>query len=427
MNNEFEYSSYISNGNQDVIVDALLASIKLENASAAIWSLPSCEGFNIIVDLSPPDEESGFDLTVNKDCGFIVNPFFGQRKNFSWIRPGVEFIFKEDAKVGYEIRWNDGLDENRKKQFSDAFEYCLSKRINQRHTQSLSCDQWSLDQRQEKKNFLHAVEEAIARIRQPTDILAKVVVARKRYVSLPTPIPWSLIFRALKHIYPRTLVSLTSTPRFGTWLGASPEILLSVNEKSIATTDSLAGTRKKNIRKKREYQGQDSIWRNKERYEQSLVTVFITQALAASGITVYEKTGPVTCNMGDLIHLREIFRFDLDCLENRIASLENLIYELHPTSAVCGLPKQPALEFISKKEKLNRTLYAGFLGPVNFHNALYLYVNIRCMQLLTDGALIYAGAGITADSDPLAEWEETEAKCSILSVIFSDKSLEESQ
>ena len=87
---------------------------------------------------------------------------------------------------------------------------------------------------------------------------------------------------------------------------------------------------------------------------------------------------------------------------------------LHPTSAVCGMPKLSALQFIEQNEHLNRGLYSGYLGPVNMGGISKLYVNLRCMQLFDQSAKLYAGAGITFDSIPEREWDETTLKCHTL-------------
>jgi hypothetical protein len=76
--------------------------------------------------------------------------------------------------------------------------------------------------------------------------------------------------------------------------------------------------------------------------------------------------------------------------------------------------KKSAMKFIGEEEKFDRNFYCGFLGPVNFDDELHLYVNIRCMQLLEDIAVVYTGAGITQDSDPVCEWEETNTKCQMM-------------
>ena len=87
---------------------------------------------------------------------------------------------------------------------------------------------------------------------------------------------------------------------------------------------------------------------------------------------------------------------------------------LHPTSAVCGMPQEPALDFLRKHEEYDRAFYSGYLGPVNIENETNIFVNLRCMQLLSQKAILYAGAGVTIDSDPEKEWQETEMKLQTL-------------
>jgi isochorismate synthase len=87
---------------------------------------------------------------------------------------------------------------------------------------------------------------------------------------------------------------------------------------------------------------------------------------------------------------------------------------LHPTSAVCGMPLESAREFLRANEGYDRQFYTGYLGPVNVKGESHLFVNLRCMQLFSKKAILYAGAGVTIDSDAEKEWEETEMKLDTL-------------
>ena len=87
---------------------------------------------------------------------------------------------------------------------------------------------------------------------------------------------------------------------------------------------------------------------------------------------------------------------------------------LHPTSAVCGMPRVPAQDFISANEGMDRGLYSGYLGPVNLDGATHLYVNLRCMQICSRHIILYAGAGVTHNSNAEKEWDETTLKCQAL-------------
>ena len=86
---------------------------------------------------------------------------------------------------------------------------------------------------------------------------------------------------------------------------------------------------------------------------------------------------------------------------------------MHPTPALCGLPKQEAKQFIIKNEGYSREFYSGFLGEINkdfeFNTAgkSDVFVNLRCMKLDKNEAHLFIGGGITKESNPLNEFQET--------------------
>ena len=104
------------------------------------------------------------------------------------------------------------------------------------------------------------------------------------------------------------------------------------------------------------------------------------------------------------LHLKSEFKVDMQA--TNFPQLGSVMLQLlHPTSAVCGMPLDTSLEFLSRNEKYDRQFYAGYLGPVNFNNDINIFVNLRCAQLLEDKAVLYAGAGVTMDSTPEQEWD----------------------
>ena len=78
------------------------------------------------------------------------------------------------------------------------------------------------------------------------------------------------------------------------------------------------------------------------------------------------------------------------------------------------MPKEAAAKFISENEAHARKYYSGFIGPVNNNQDTHLFVNLRCMEIFKGHAVLYAGAGITEDSNPEKEWLETEMKFNTL-------------
>jgi len=118
---------------------------------------------------------------------------------------------------------------------------------------------------------------------------------------------------------------------------------------------------------------------------------------------------------GNVAHLRTDFRFTLD----PTADVGSLIDTLHPTPAVCGMPKQRARDFIVAHEGIDRAYYSGYSGPWNIAGERRLFVSLRCMQLLQDGCILYAGGGLLTASNPADEWRETQAKLQTMSSLFT--------
>lgn len=222
----------------------------------------------------------------------------------------------------------------------------------------------------------------------------KAVAARISKISKPTAFHPVSFFKKLTKAYPNAFVSLVYTPVSGIWIGATPEVLLSVEGKQY-TTYSLAGTQKRNDLKTQE-------WDSKEIEEQKFVSSYILQAFAKLTDKKPQVQGPETITAANLAHLRTTFTFKGIAFNQ----WQSIVAKLHPTPAVGGLPKNKAVEFIIANEKAPRFYYSGYLGPVTT-NEVRLFVNLRCMTVLEKQLSIYTGCGITKDSVPEKEWQET--------------------
>lgn len=196
------------------------------------------------------------------------------------------------------------------------------------------------------------------------------------------------------------------------WLGATPEILLSMNRDSFRTI-SLAATRM-NAPENRDI----TSWSTKEKREQQYVTDYISAILNDFEISSAKKGKTYLRRAGNLLHLCTEFTCDAKEINGKLTPL---LRALHPTPAVCGMPKEDVRDFVSSIEKHDRQYYSGFLGPVHiFADQILLYVNLRCVRVLPEHARVYVGGGITADSVAEDEWSETVLKTkTILSVLQS--------
>ena len=164
---------------------------------------------------------------------------------------------------------------------------------------------------------------------------------------------------------------------------------------------SLAGTRKA---------GSRGEWGSKEKAEQAIVSRYIEDLLIKHKVEGLQITETFTMKAGAMEHLCTGFNFVIA----DDGTMAQIINDLHPTPAVCGIPKEKALQLIKKYENHHREYYAGFLGPVNLKGKTDLFVNLRCMKITPTQMILFTGGGITKDSVPEREWEETELKAQTL-------------
>ena len=224
--------------------------------------------------------------------------------------------------------------------------------------------------------------------------------ATERNDSSRTPVG---LFLQACLLYPRLFIALVSTPQSGTWLTATPEILLEGQQHEWRTI-ALAGTMRLHD-DELQGEGQHLRWSTKNIEEQRYVASYIADTLRQVASDVREE-GPRTVRAANLVHLRSDFTFTL----SEDMRVGELLSTLHPTPAVCGLPKEEALRFITQHEHTPRSYYSGFMGPLNIEHSTHLYVSLRCMQITREHFRLYAGGGLLRDSVEQKEWRETEAK-----------------
>lgn len=247
----------------------------------------------------------------------------------------------------------------------------------------------------EKFSFDSQVELALNEIEK--GVFEKVVLSQTITVALEGKNAFE-IFKDLCITYPKAFVYLLHSEVLGTWMGASPELLLSLSG-NIGETVSLAGTKNTS---------ENSNWGQKENLEQEIVTDYIQKKLESCGATNIKVAQQETASIGPISHIKNQIEFGYT------GSSRDLLMSLHPTPAVCGMPQLEAQDFIVNTEAHQRKLYTGFLGPYHSNKKTRLFVNLRCMQIIEDSAILYVGAGITKDSIPLKEKEETENKAKVL-------------
>ena len=265
-----------------------------------------------------------------------------------------------------------------------------------------------------KSNFEILVAKGIDFIKKHD--FDKVVLSRKETVTI-ADFQLEATLEKIFYLYPSTFSYCFYHPKVGIWLGATPEQLLKVKN-TVFETIALAGTQK-------DTETTEVIWANKEKEEQKYVTDYIVDIVkeVASNIKVSE---PFSIKAGSIWHIKTTISGVL----NSSSSLQKVIQLLHPTPAVCGLPKEKSKAFILENENYNRAFYTGFLGELNLENQTDLFVNLRCMEIKVDNARnpskhsmtnadLFMGCGITKDSIPEKEWNESINKSATMKKILN--------
>lgn len=249
---------------------------------------------------------------------------------------------------------------------------------------------------------------------------SKIILSRRHRMRYNIRIKPETLFMRACRMYPRMFVALVSTPSTGTWLMATPEVLLEGEGKRWHTM-ALAGTMKLDERQRRfdipigsGINDSGIVWSKKNICEQRIVAQYISERLTRYSDDV-EENGPYTVRAGNVVHLRSDFNFVLSD-ETHIG---NIINDLHPTPAVCGMPKAETFDFIVKNEHGSRDFYSGFAGPLFSGTTSRLFVSLRCMRMEGQECCLYAGGGLLADSREQQEWDETEAKLETMKDVFN--------
>ena len=209
------------------------------------------------------------------------------------------------------------------------------------------------------------------------------------------------VFEKLSKTYSNGFKYILNHPKFGMWIGISPETLIKGNFENGFYTHALAGSKLKNENLK---------WSEKDYQEHKYVVDFIERKIKDNGyITKESKIEEEIA--GEIIHLNKDFNFNLEI------DFLSFIKTFHPTPAIAGIPLDKSLAIIQDLELHKRNLYCGFLGIIDDKNC-DLKVNLRCARFSEKEVQIFVGGGITSQSNPDDEFMETERKSqTLLSVI----------
>ncbi|MFN5516344.1 MAG: isochorismate synthase MenF [Cyanobacteriota bacterium] len=252
-------------------------------------------------------------------------------------------------------------------------------------------------------HFAQTVAEILEQINQGG--LEKLVLAQSLDVSLPPHFSLSACLRRLRCHYPDCYLFSLGNPQGHSFVGASPERLLSVRQGQL-TIDALAGSAPRGNTPAADRALAQALRESaKEQREHQTVLGAILRQLEEQGLAPQ-------CRPQQVLQLSNIQHLWTEIQAPLPADLHplDLAALLHPTPAVAGVPRERACELIRRYETFDRGLYASPLGWLDAQGNCELRVGIRSALITGSRARLYAGAGIVRGSDPHQEQKEIELK-----------------
>jgi menaquinone-specific isochorismate synthase len=256
------------------------------------------------------------------------------------------------------------------------------------HDGSLSAPEWA-----------HAVAVAVSRI--SAGALRKVVLARDVFATAAAPIDARVLLGRLAVRYPDCYTFACAN-----LIGATPELLVR-RQGSEVTALILGGTAPRGAQPAEDAAlGAELLASAKNTEEHAYAVASVRDALTPLCAELDIPSRPSLLKLANVHHLGTAVRGTL----SRDRSVLSLAGALHPPAAVCGTPAETALELIRELEQMERGRYAGPVGWVDAHGNGEFGIALRCAELDGRRARLFAGCGIVAGSDPVAEVAETEVK-----------------
>jgi len=261
-----------------------------------------------------------------------------------------------------------------------------------------------------KEVWLKNVEKALTLIQN--NQLEKVVLARQCTFELDEQIDPFAMTAALKERAKGAFVFCLQTDT-GAFLGASPERLFARKKREL-TCEAVAGTRKRGLTLlEDELLKQELLQSEKDLREFSYVPSYLKEKLMPLCKEPLHFTPTCVHQTQNVQHL---YAKGTSTLKAGVTD-EQIIQQLHPTPALCGIPKEKAFSTIVDLEPFQRGLYGGILGW-STQDASEWIVGIRSCLIKGKTATLFSGTGIVEGSDPEKEWDELNQKIKLYESIL---------
>ena len=280
----------------------------------------------------------------------------------------------------------------------------------------------SLSQVTGEQHFKGAVNKALSL--SENSLLDKVVLSRAIDVHTSGTLNAGTMARVLYQQNPSAYVFSIPQSDGSTLVGASPELLVKKAGHQVSS-NPLAGSRKRTEITEQNDALAKELWScSKDRFEHKLVADAVYQHLKPFCSEINNPDAPSIIQTSAMIHLSTNIEGTLHASDT---SALDLAYALHPTPAICGTPADLAKATIQHLEGYERAQFCGAVGWIDADGNGEWVVTIRCGIIQQNSIRLYAGAGIVQGSDPVSEFNETEAKLNTMLTALGFNAANETQ
>ena len=212
------------------------------------------------------------------------------------------------------------------------------------------------------------------------------------------------VYRALRHVNPSPYMYFIRMGKSAI-VGSSPEMLVRVEGQHVET-HPIAGTRPRGRNEEEDLRLADELKRNEKERAEHVMLVDLGRNDLGRVCEFGTVKVPQYMGLERYSHVMHL----VSTVEGRLADSHDHLDALvscFPAGTVSGAPKIRAMEILAELEPTRRDLYAGAVGYIDFAGNLDFCIAIRTISLRDGIARVQAGAGIVADSNPAAEYDET--------------------
>lgn len=266
----------------------------------------------------------------------------------------------------------------------------------------------------EGANWNNLVEKALDELKNGK--MQKLVLSRSKSFKLNSIPDWNFLLNKLQERFPDCYLFFIKKNN-SAFFGSSPEMFLKVTG-NVAEVESVAGSAPRGDKLDYDTELERTLKTSKKNHQEHLfVSNFISDILFRYSDNVRIIEEKQIRKLDNIQHLITKISAVLNTKEN----LFELIDSLFPTPAVCGVPKELAMELIRKLEPHDRGLYSGLVGVFDFDGDCELAVSIRSALIKNNQVTAFAGAGLVKDSDSHEEFLETNLKLNTILSLFTDE------